>query len=427
MPLHVLGHVQTDHGVLIVEEVLGQSAGELGLSDPCGTEEDKAADGAPRVREAGPRLADRLRDGDDRGVLADHALVQGGLHREQAVCLVLEHSRDGDAGARADDPCYLLTPHGRMLDPALFQPALAGLAILGLQDIRLGTQLRGALVVVLLDRCGALPGYLLQTQLQFPQVIGEHGRLDAELARGLVQEVHRLVREEAVGDVAVRVARCCGEALVGDLDAVVGLVLVPQAAQDLDRLLLGWLFDEDGLKAALEGGVGLDVAAVLVYGGRPDHLHLAAREGGLQDLAGINGAFGGTGPGEVVQLIHEKDDAAVGALDLIYDALEALLELAAELRARHQRPEVERDQDLVLERLGDVALGYLLRKPLDDGGLADPRFADERRVVLGTPRQYLEHPLYLFVAAHDGVELALARETGDVAAVLAEQAIGVFA
>src|SRR3712207_7707829 len=33
VPLHVLGHIQTDHGVLVAEEVLGEGAGELGLAD----------------------------------------------------------------------------------------------------------------------------------------------------------------------------------------------------------------------------------------------------------------------------------------------------------------------------------------------------------------------------------------------------------
>src|SRR3712207_3334679 len=56
--LHVLGHVQPDHGVLVVEEVLGQGPGELGLADARGSQEDEAADGASGVRKAGPRLPD---------------------------------------------------------------------------------------------------------------------------------------------------------------------------------------------------------------------------------------------------------------------------------------------------------------------------------------------------------------------------------
>jgi hypothetical protein len=121
----------------------------------------------------------------------------------------------------------------------------------------------------------------VQAQLQLSQVVRHRGRLYAELARGLVQQVHGLVREEPVGDVAVGEVRCGVQGLVGDLDPVVRLVFVPQTLEDLDGLLLRRLLDEDGLEAALEGGVGLDVAAVLVDGGGPYQGHPVAGERGL--------------------------------------------------------------------------------------------------------------------------------------------------
>jgi hypothetical protein len=39
--LHVLGHVDADHRVLVAEQELGEGAGELGLADPGGAEEDE--------------------------------------------------------------------------------------------------------------------------------------------------------------------------------------------------------------------------------------------------------------------------------------------------------------------------------------------------------------------------------------------------
>jgi hypothetical protein len=47
--------------------------------------------------------------------------------------------------------------------------------------------------------------------------------------------------------------------------------------------------------------------------------------------------------------------------------------------------EVERDEPLVLQALGHVAVDDALGEALDDGGLADARLADEHRVVLGAP------------------------------------------
>ena len=112
--------------------------------------------------------------------------------------------------------------------------------------------------------------------------------------------------------------------------------------------------------------------------------------------------------------------------DLLEDGLEAVLELAAVLRAGDERAEVERDDALVLQRLGHVALDDALREALDDRGLADARLADQHGVVLRAAREHLHDAADLVVAADDRVELALARELGEVAAVLLEGLVAVL-
>ena len=199
----------------------------------------------------------------------------------------------------------------------------------------------------------------------------------------LVDEVDGLVGQEAVGDVAVGQGRRGDERGVGDADAVVDLVALAQAAQDRDRLLDRRLVDEHRLEAALQGGVLLDVLAVLVERGRADGVQLAAGEHRLEQVGGVHRALGRAGADDRVQLVDEQDDLALGVLDLLEDGLEPLLELAAELGAGDERAEVERDDALVLERLGHVAAHDALGEALDDGRLADARLADEHRVVLG--------------------------------------------
>ena len=49
--LHVLGHVDPDHGSLVIEQELGEGAGGLGLPDAGRPEEDEAPDGAVRILE----------------------------------------------------------------------------------------------------------------------------------------------------------------------------------------------------------------------------------------------------------------------------------------------------------------------------------------------------------------------------------------
>ncbi len=202
---------------------------------------------------------------------------------------------------------------------------------------------------------------------------------------------------------------------------MVHLVTLLQAAQDADRVLDRRLADVDLLEAPLEGGVLLDVLAVLVERGGTDHAQLATGEHGLDHVAGVHRPLGAAGAHDGVQLVDEGDDLALGVGDLLEDGLEPLLELAAVLGAGEHRADVERDQPLVLEPFGDVTVGDARREPLDDGGLADARLADQDRVVLAPTRQHLDAAADLLVAADHRVDLAALGERGEVLAVLLER------
>ena len=91
---------------------------------------------------------------------------------------------------------------------------------------------------------------------------------------------------------------------------MVDLVALAQAAQDGDRLLDGGLVHEHRLEAALQGGVLLDVLAVLVERGGADGVQLAARQHRLEQVGGVHGALGGAGADDRVQLVDEQDDLA---------------------------------------------------------------------------------------------------------------------
>ena len=181
----------------------------------------------------------------------------------------------------------------------------------------------------------------------------------------------------------------------------------------------GRLADLDRLEPALQGGVLLDVLAVLVERGGADGLQLATGQHRLQDRRGVDRALGGTRADERVQLVDEQDDVAAGA-DLLEHLLQALLEVTAVAGAGHQRAEVERVELLVLQRLGHLTVHDGLGQALDDGGLADAGLADQHRVVLGAPGQHLHDPLDFLLAADDRVELALQGGGGQVAAELVE-------
>ena len=103
----------------------------------------------------------------------------------------------------------------------------------------------------------------------------------------------------------------------------------------------GWSTNT-GWNRRSSAGVLLDVLAVLVERGRADHAQLAAGEHRLDHVAGVHRAFGRAGADDRVHLVDEGDHLALGVGDLLEHCLEALLELAAVLRAGHHRAQVER-------------------------------------------------------------------------------------
>ena len=171
------------------------------------------------------------------------------------------------------------------------------------------------------------------------------------------------------------------------------------------------------LEAPLQRRVFLDMLAVLVQRGRAHAAQLAPRQRRLEHVGRVHRAFGGARAHQGVQLVDEADDLAAGLGDLAQHRLQAVLELAAVLGARHHGPDVQRHQALVLEPLGDVTGHDSLGEPFHDGGLAHARLADQHRVVLGPAREHLHHAADLFVATDDRIELALAGQVGEVLGV----------
>ena len=263
----------------------------------------------------------------------------------------------------------------RALDGRLLAlPLLAHLGRLRLQVGQLLLELRQPIPgggVGLLAQGGALDLELRDPTGDLVQLGRHRVDLRPQAGRRLVHEVDGLVGEKPVGDVALRQDRRRHQCGVLDPHAVVDLVAFPQPAQDRDGVFHRRLVHHDRLEAALEGGILLDVLAVLVQRGRPDAVQLAARQHRLEQIAGVHGALGRARADHRVQLVDEEDDLALRLLHGLEHGLEPLLELAAILGAGHQRAHVERDDALALETLGHVAAHDALGQPLHDRRLAD--------------------------------------------------------
>ena len=481
--LHVLGHVDAHHGLLGVEQVLGECLGELGLAHARGAQEHEAAHRAVRVGKPRAVAANGARHRMHGLVLADDALMQLVFQVGELLHLALHHLLDRDArpcGHHLGDLVFgdlllqnravLLLADKRLLRrlQALLQLGNGGIAqlrsarkvalardalLFGLGAFQVGLERLhvlddvflvapfGLAAVEILLRVRDVAAQRLQALLRrlvalfherlfldlhlgelalgHVDLFGHRVDLDAQTARRLVHQVDRLIGKEAVGDVAIGKFRSGDNGAVGDAHAVVNLVLLLQAAQNGDGVLHRRLADRDRLETTGKRLVLLDILAVLVKRRRADGMKLTARERRLEHVARIERAVArGTGAHDGVQLVDEQDDLALGLLHLAQHRLQAVLELAAVLRTRHHRAQIERHDVAILQAGRHVACDNALSEPLDDGRLARARLADEHRVVLGAAGKHLNGAADFLGTADHRVEFSLARLLGEVLPVL---------
>src|SRR5262249_6516033 len=268
-------------------EVLGEGPGQLGLADAGRAEEYERADRALGVLQAGAGATDRARDGRDRVVLADDPAVKGFLHAGQLLGFLFFELGERDAGPAGHDELDVLFLDRLRALALILLPLALELFVAVAEHFLLFTEGRGLLELLRLEVHVLLADHALELFLDLLELGRRRQRHEARARRGLVDHVDRLVRELAIGDVAIGQVHRGGDRLLADLHAVVGLVLVTETADDLDGLRHRRRLDDDRLEAALEGAVLLDVLAVLVERGRADRLDLTARERGLEHVRGV--------------------------------------------------------------------------------------------------------------------------------------------
>ena len=92
-------------------------------------------------------------------------------------------------------------------------------------------------------------------------------------------------------------------------------------------------------------------------------------------------------------------------MNFLQHRLQTVFEFAAIFRASDQRSQIESDQALRFQHIGNVTGNNALRESFDDGGLADAGFADQHRIILRASRQNLHHAANFFIAANHRIEL----------------------
>ena len=467
MLFHEFAHVDADHRRIVVEQESGECLGELGLADAGRPEEKEAAQRPVRILQACARAADGSRNSLHGIGLPDHAVADHCFHLEELFALAFHHLVDGNARPARDDTGNILRRHflaqhctagggfgfGKLLfeagDGAVLKFARLGEIARALRLFQLhprmierflelclacdlflfalpaGGQFGGLFLEigkVFLERLEpvfrGLVGFLLQglaLDLHLDDLAVE--RLDflglgfdfhAEARGGLVHQVDCLVRQETVGNVAVRKGGRRNQRAVRDADAVVQFVFFLEAAQDRDRVLNSRFAHEYRLETALEGRVLFDVLLIFIERGSANAMQLAARKRGLQEIARIHRAFGFARADQRVHLVDEENDMALGAFHFIEHAFQPLLEFASIFGARDQAAHVERHQRPVLQRIRHIAIRDPEREPFGNRCLADAGFADQHGVILGPAGKDLDGAADFLVAADDRIELAFA-------------------
>src|SRR4029453_9114620 len=194
------------------------------------------------------------------------------------------------------------------------------------------------------------PGNLL---VELPEARWSGHPPDPQPRARLVDQVDRLVGQEAIRDIPVGHLSCSHQSLIGDGDPVVRLVTVAKATQDIDGVRDGWLGYLDRLEAPLQSVVLLHILPVLVQRGGADGLQLTARQHRLEDAGSVNRTLGRPRPDKGMDLIDEQTNVPA-RLYLLEHFLQALLEITAITAACNQRTKIEGVNLLVPECLWNI-------------------------------------------------------------------------
>ena len=158
-----------------------------------------------------------------------------------------------------------------------------------------------------------------------------------------------------------------------DAHAVVDFVAFLKPAQDGDGVLDARLIDHDGLEAALERGVLLDVFAVLVERGRADGAQFAARELRLEQLPASIAPSALPAPTMVCSSSMKRMILPSLAVTSLRNALSRSSNSPRNFAPAIIAPRSMAMSVLFLSESGTSPLDDAAREAFDDGGLARRR------------------------------------------------------
>ena len=196
--LHIFGHIDANHAVLVTEQRFSQSLAQLSLAHAGGPKEDERADGALRVLQTGPCTPYGPGDGGDGLLLADHPLMQHRFQVDESSGFILGDLRHGNARPGADDLGNLFLAHRLHAAVAAVFPFASALCHFVLQRLLLVPQVGGLFEVLVGHGFLCLLVQRVQLLLLLLHVRRRGEGLDTYPGGGFVDQVDGLVRQAAV-------------------------------------------------------------------------------------------------------------------------------------------------------------------------------------------------------------------------------------
>src|SRR6266404_343584 len=407
MLFHEFRHIETHQRFLGAEQKFRKPARNFGFADARRAKENKRTDRTGWRFQAGAAAADGASKRSNRFILADHTLVKFRFDTQQLLLLVFLDGGDGNACPTGNHFFNILTADdagGGVIQLVTIAQSAQRFLFLALFlgiEARFLEFMRG-------DRAFHAVGDELHTLLYFADFF-RNRRLTQFYARArFVDQVDGFVRQEAIGNVAVRKIDRVAQRFFGIADGMKLFVAFAHATEHENGFVFVRSRHLHGLEAALKRTVLLNRLAVFAGSCCADALNFAARKCGLQDVSRIERAFCRSGSDQCVQLVN-KDDGVLALHQFLHDGLQAFFELSAILCPRNDQRQVKRKNAFVSEERRHVTVGNALCESFDDGGLTDAGFADQYWIILGSTAENLDHAIDFAFAAHQRVKRAFRR------------------
>ena len=218
MFLHVLGHIDTDQGILVTEHDLSQCFCQFRLTNTGSTEEDEGTGRALRIFQTETASSDRLGDRRDSLILTDNTFLEFFFKSLQTLRVTLGDLLDRDTCPAGHDVCNIIRCECQFFLRA--DDLLTECAEFLLEDSLFIPEFLCRFKVLIIYGFLLQSHDLIDTFTDLLCFIRFSGRIDTKSRCRLIDQVDRLIRQETVSDITAAENNCRIDRIVRDLDAV---------------------------------------------------------------------------------------------------------------------------------------------------------------------------------------------------------------